>query len=223
MSHRWAGLAFGLILGGCTTAQLHTARTTPVGEVDVTIGLGYLHNELIADRDGASIENAPLHLAVRTGLGERVDLGVRAILGDGLLADTRFGLLPPSSPWQVSLGVGLGAGGWLGQGGGVSITAPVVAMGSYDVGDVLTPYVGVGWAFWWHLGHEPTEGQAGDTYAARAGHGDGVVTLLAGLAFHLSPTLSILVEYDFTTQVLDDPGDFFSMVDSHVFTGAVTF
>ncbi|PKN54757.1 MAG: hypothetical protein CVU56_24845 [Deltaproteobacteria bacterium HGW-Deltaproteobacteria-14] len=223
MGKRWTVLALGLLLGGCTTAQLHTARTTAVGELDVTLGLGYLHNELIAERGGTSVENAPLHLAARTGLGERVDLGVRAILGDGLLVDTRLGLLPPSSPWQLSVGVGVGVGGWLGQGGGVSITAPIVAMASYDVGDVLTPYVGLGWASWWHLGHEPTLGQAGDTYAARAGHGDGVVTLLVGLAVHLSPTLSILVEYDYTTQVLDDPGDFFSMVDSHVFAGAVTF
>ncbi|TNF32922.1 MAG: hypothetical protein EP329_09055 [Deltaproteobacteria bacterium] len=211
------------LLTGCAAAQLHTARTTPVGENDVTIGLGYLDNRLDEERGERSIENYPLQIAYRTGVDERVDVGVRTLLGDGLLADGRYGFMEPASPLQVSLGLGVGFGGWWMQEGAVSLTVPVVAMASYDIGDLVTPYVGVGWAFWWHLGRSPEEGDPDADYAARAGHGDGVVTALVGVAFHVTPTLHFLVEYDFSTQVLDDPGDFFSMVDTHVVSGAVTF
>ena len=152
-----------------------------------------------------------------------MDVGVRGILGDGLLADARVGLLAPSSSWQVSVGAGFGAGAWLGQGSGVSLTLPVVAMASWDATTALTPYLGVGWAFWWHLDRRPTEAQAGVDCAARKGHGDGVVTLLVGLAVHVAKRVSILVEYDFMTQVVDDPGDFFSMVDTHLLAAGVTF
>jgi|GEM_PF-2418874 len=216
-------LVAALALGGCTAAQLHTARTTPVGQHDVTLGIGYLHNELIGERGGRSAENTPVQIAYRTGVSERVDVGARMILGDGLLGDVRYGFLEPGSPLQVSLGLGVGFGGWLGQEGAVSVTAPIVAMVSYDADDVVTPYLGVGWAFWWHLGRRPEYDDPDATYAAREGHGDGVLTALVGVALRASSKVSVLLEYDFSTQVVDDPGDFFSMVDTHVVAAGLTF
>lgn len=214
--------AAGLVLGGCGLAQLHTARTTPEGEVDVTLGVGRLANEVVRDGD-SEIARWPVHIGARWGVAEQVDVGARLLLGDGVLVDGQWGLLAPRSPWALSVSAGAGVGGWAGQGGAVSLTLPIVALASWDATEWLTPYLGVGWAFWWHLGREVTEGSPTGALVARAGHGDGVVTLIAGVSVQVSARVSLRVEYDFMTQALDDPGDLYSMVDSHAVTAAVAF
>lgn len=213
--------ALGGALPACGLSQLHTARPTPAGELDVTLGAGVLSNEVVASEGGAA--QVPLVLNTRFGVAEQADVGARLFLGDGVLVDGQLGLLPRESPWAVSVSAGFGAGGWLHEDRAVSLVLPVVVTGSWDATAWLTPYVGVGGAVWWHVGREVTEGDPDGDYVGREGYGDGVVTLLAGVSVRLSTRVKVVLEYDFMTQVWDDPGDLFSMVDSHVGSLGVTF
>ena len=61
------------------------------------------------------------------------------------------------------------------------------------------------------------------SYMVDQSHGDGVLTVTAGLElFSRSPT-RLLVEYSYFRPVLDDPGDGFAFADNHVFQVGLRF
>lgn len=227
-------LAAGVAASGCAVAQLQTARTVPAGEVRGTLGAGAVLNDLQHQRGGFAPTQVTPHLALRVGVHDRVDVGARLILGTGGAVDAKVNLAPLDAPYAVSLSVGLGAGGFLIGDGAWSLTAPVVALASYDLTSWLTPYVGVGYAFWWHFGYDdgllagagPSRPGAAPTpahYAARAGYGDGVLMLTVGSELHLDRQWSVLLEYGFWTQIVDDPGDFYDFVDTHLVQVGLAF
>jgi len=99
---------------------------------------------------------------------------------------------------------------------------------------VADPDLGVGYAFWWHFGQDegllsdpgssrPGAQEEPPRYAERAGYGDGVLMLTLGSELHLDARRSLLVEYGFWTQIVDDLGDFYDFVDTHIVQVGVTF
>jgi opacity protein-like surface antigen len=207
------GLAVGLT--GCAgTALLQSARTLPKGEVKVTTGIGYLGNELSAER--FALNNLPLQVGVRVGVAEHLELSVRN-LATGLVLGAKYNLMPTDSP--VALAVLVGAGGaWTPETSALHAQATFIA--SYDWGPV-TPYLGAGYGAWWFF-HDFSRAP-GVQYAARTGTGDGTLELKAGLEFRVSPRIRLLVEYGYSRPLVDDPGDFFSLVPSHLGAVGVVF
>jgi len=215
-------IAAAFMLGGCTSGLLQTARTTPKDHVDVTLGQGFLYNEMVADR-GIALPNLPPQLMVRVGVHERVDVGVRHILGDGIQLDAKVNLMDPGDKLAVSLSLGVGAAGYLlsfDQEDVVSVTMPLNLIVSYDI-DWFTPYLGIGYHTWWHVGYEPPGGvPEGAKLAAREGHGDGMLAIHVGGEIRINKNLAFMLEYGAWASVLDDPGDNFAMTTSHmVFVG----
>jgi hypothetical protein len=203
------------VMPGCGLGLLQTARTTPKGSYEISAGLGYLHNELVPDR-GMSLSNLPVQLGVRRGLRDDLDVGVQLFFGAGVLVDAKYNLMPPASRLALSLSGGVGGGYNLGGGGVIHV--PLRLLASYDLWHArIRPYAAAGYGTFWVLGYGEPEPSV--RYAARKGHGDGVLALTAGVSLGTQPTWA--VEYSFWTQVLDDPGDFYSFVDNHILLAGV--
>jgi hypothetical protein len=202
----------------CGFGLLQTARTTPKGGYDITAGLGYVHNELVGER-GVSLSNLPLQVGVRRGLRDNLDAGLQLFMGAGLLFDAKYNFMPVGHPLAVSVSGGIGAG--YNFDGGEVVHVPLRLLASYDLWSArVCPYVGVGYGTFWVLDYGKPE--TGVRYAARKGHGDGILALTLGTTLG-RPPFGVVIEYNYWTQVLDDPGDFYSFVDNHILLAGVRF
>lgn len=211
-------LAAGLLmitLPACGVGTLQTARPTAVGAVDLTGGVGYLHNHLVEER-GLALSNLPVTLGARTGVAERADVGLRVFSFGGALVDAKVNLMPARHPLAVSVSLGFGgASDVLGDWGAWYLHLPINVLASYDVNRWFTPYASLGYGFFWIYGRDnPSEDPNAQT-AKRKGYGDGVVMVSAGARFRVGRRTSLFAEYTFWGKAVDDPGDFFSFVHTH--------
>jgi opacity protein-like surface antigen len=210
-------LLLSVLIGGCGVGALQTAKTTAQGSVDFTFAGGYVYNEMVDERGNAPT-NFPQHIGVRYGVTEQMDVGGGLFLLAGAVADVKYNLVHNRSPLAVSVQGGLGAAanidphdsvdGWL-------LHVPVTVRASYRLWDRLTPYAGLGYGFCW-IFDRSADTQPGERYADRAGHGDGLLMVTAGLELALTRRFAVLVEYDLWTPVVDDPGDFYAFSDNHM-------
>ncbi len=213
-----AGLA-----AGCGYGHLQTARPTPKGAIDFTAGWGFVYNKTIQMRreaedggSGVSVSNLPIVLNSRLGITDRQDIGLRMFMLGGLMADTKVNFLNPKSRWAVSGSVGFGAAADVSKKGAYLINLPLSLHASYDFKFGLTPYVALGYSFFWIYGRD-ADPLAGVAYLDRAGHGDHLVTAALGIKQRIGRRAAIFIEYNLWQPVVDDPGDFFSFERSHFF------
>lgn len=208
-------LAALLSTAACGVGTLQTARPTAVGAVDLTGGVGYLHNSLIEER-GLGPNNFPFTLQGRTGVAERADLGLRVFSFGGALADVKLNLMPPRHPLAVSLSLGFGgAADVLGDSGAWYLHLPITLLGSYDVTPWFTPYASLGYGFFWIYGRDNPSDDPDAQTEKRGGYGDGVVMLSVGARFKVARRVALFAEYTFWGKAVDDPGDFYSFVHNH--------
>ena len=202
-------------LPACGIGALQTARPTAVGQVDLTGGLGYLHNSLTEER-GIGLTSFPLTLGARTGVAERADVGLRLFSFGGALADAKLNLMPPAHPLAVSLSLGFGgAADVFGDQGAWYLHLPVNLLVSYDVRSWFTPYASLGYGFFWIFGRENPSEDPSAKPPTRKGHGDGVVMVSAGMRFRVGRRTALFAEYSFWGKAVDDPGDYYSFVHNH--------
>jgi len=206
-----------LSLSGCAgTALMQSARTLPKGEVDVTVGVGLLHNEMAEGR-GYALSNIPIQVGIRGGLTDQFEIGARSLMTLGLLIDAKYDLLPASSPLALSL---MGSAGGALFPGQSALHAPVAALASYDVGPV-TPYGSLGYGAWWFF--YDADRVPGVRYASRTGTGDGTLDLRLGVELRLRGGVTVIAEYSYLRPVVDDPGDFYALASNHLVATGVRF
>jgi hypothetical protein len=207
-------LAAAALLSGCGLGLLQTARTTPAGELDFSLAAGYMHNEMIEVRD-FGLANLPVNFGVRYGATDHLDVGATVFMGLGLMPDVKYNFLPPDCPLALSLQAGFGAA-YDEFAGAAVLHLPLRAMVSYEAAGWLSPYAGVSFGLYWIFGYGEVD-QSTPDLAPREGHGDGVLTVSAGLEFFSRSPARLLVEYTYFRPVLDDPGDRFAFAENHIF------
>ncbi len=217
-----AGMLLVTLLGtGCGLGTLQTAKTTPRGTLDMTVGGGFMTNEATEARGEYTGDNFPQFVGLRYGVTDQLDVGARLLTFTGLEADVKINLLDHRRDLALAVQAGLGGAasfymfpmepeyqGWF-------LHLPLKVLVSYRLFGRLTPYAALGYSFYWVFDRDQGR-EAGEGYAERAGHGDGVLSVTAGVELAVTRTFAIMVEYDFFTPVVDDPGDFYSFVDSHL-------
>jgi hypothetical protein len=214
-------IAAGVVLSGCGLGMLQTANTTPAGELDFSLAAGYMHNEMIEIRN-VGLANIPVNFGVRYGATEHLDVGATLFMGLGIMPDVKYNFLPPESPLAVSLQAGFGAA-YDEFADAVTLHLPFRAMISYETaGGAVTPYAGVSFGLYWIFGYGEVD-ETTPNLAPREGHGDGVLTLSAGLEFFSRSPTRLLLEYTYFKPVLDDPGDRYAFADNHIFQLGMRF
>lgn len=221
-----AAAAFALLavaVAGCTSGlgQLQTASTLPPGQVRSTISTGWVQNEHNDERDN-NMGSVIVQYAVRAGVREHLDLGLKTFLGLGLLADAKVQVVDRRRLVVSLLG---------GMGGALDVVSeakvihvPVMLLASYQVASFFTPYVAAGYGAFWILGYEAEHpGPPGSTPVGRDWHGDGVLMLHAGVELGLGQRLRLMLEYGHLRPVVDDPGDSYGFVTNHIVTGGLRF
>ena len=202
---------------GCGLGLLQTAKTTPKGMLRVSGGGGYLYNDNVEDGD-PTLGNIPVQIALRYGVTDSLDVGARLFCLAGALADVKYNLMPSKSPLALSVWGGIGAAANVNVGAkseGWSLHLPLGVIASYELMGWLTPYAGLSYGFWWIFGRGG-ELDPNVRYASREGYGDGLLTITAGFEFRLGRRFALLLEYNLFEPVVDDPGDFYSFIRSHL-------
>lgn len=220
----------GLVLWGCWLSSgcgmglMQTAKTTPVDKIDVFLGMGCIYNEMSKER-GSALSNVSPHVAVRFGLTDQLDAGAALFMGTGGLLDVKYNFQTPESPLAISIQAGLGGAGKADLDNAITLHLPLKMLFSYELlGGWLTPYAMVGIGIFWIFDYKPEHGQdTGVDYADRKGHGDSMLMLTAGLELFTCRRVKLLLEYSFWMPIIDDPGDFFSFVDNHIFMIGMRF
>jgi opacity protein-like surface antigen len=206
---------------GCGWGSLQTARPTPKGALDMTLGAGLVHNETVQRRrdigeSAYAVTNFPHMFNARLGLTDRLDVGLKLFHLAGLQLDTKINLLSPTSRFALSVRAGFGGARdlWTKKGAGL-VNLPVALHASYDFPCGLTPYVSAGYSMYWIFGRDKEDTDQVD-YVDREGTGDHLVTVNAGLQYRFTKIFAMQVEYNYWAPVVDDPGDFFSFVQNHI-------
>jgi len=207
-------LVWWAVVSGCTLGPFESARTLPRGAVSVQVAPSVVINELVGDQP--FLYHIYADVGVRIGATDHLDVGLRPLNGLGLLADVKYNFLSPESHLAVALQGGFGAATDLD--GTATLPLPVRALISYMVRDRFEPFASFGYSFFWYFGRD-FEGEPGVQYADRAGYGDGMIQITVGarvVLFRRGRTTGHLgLAYSYWHQVVDDPGDFYSMVDNH--------
>jgi opacity protein-like surface antigen len=185
--------------------------------------MGYVHNHTIEMRsekeEGSPIgfPNVPFVTGARLGVSDRIDIGLEMFFFAGMAADVKYNFMPPKNPFALSVLGGIGAADqvWAPTGAWV-LNVPITLLASYDATDGIVPYAGVGYSTFWIFGREKEAVHSAGDLNERKGHGDGLLTLTAGVRFKIGDRVSIFLEYGYNLPVLDDPGDFFSFEDTHI-------
>ena len=212
----------------CGVGMLQTARTTPRGQLNTTLGLGYIHNWQVGKR-GVTPYNFPPQVSLRYGLSDRLDIGASLLFLSGLSLDAKYNFMPPDHPLALSLRGGLGgAFDFLsGEEARLAINLPLSALASYRVLHWLEPYCGVGYSVFWiwvpPMSRPDVLLDENQSLVGRGYYGDGIVTATLGVALHASDTTSFLLEYNFWWAVVDDPGDFYAFSNSHILMAGIAF
>ncbi|MBW2262503.1 MAG: hypothetical protein JRG91_11065 [Deltaproteobacteria bacterium] len=223
MTRNLAALPLALVLMGMGYGQFQDGHTTALRKVSVGAGGGFLGNHENISQQGLTAFNFPFHADLRVGAHERVDVGATLFLYAGLVADAKVNLMPPDSDFALALRAGIGAAADIGEPGAWILHAPLSVIASYRFLGCLSPYVGLGYGFYWIFGRPISNPDPTATYADRKGHGDGVLRITAGLEWVIAGRVAILIEYSFLPAVVDDPGDNYSFGDNHMVGLAARF
>jgi hypothetical protein len=216
------------LAAGCGFGQLQTARTTPAGVTQTTVGGTFVSNAFKNGREPPSLDATfvpppayvPPHLEVRHGLTDNVDVGGRLTFGIGATFDVKWNLLPGGWPVALALAAGAGGGVGLGERGIYILQVPVTLSASYDVASWLTPYVGVSYRGIWMWGmDDPTRPDF--NYTAPSGPGEGLLIPVGGLAISYGRGGAVLLEYGRLETLWHDPGHGFTFVPAHLVSIAV--
>ncbi len=218
-----AVLPLALLLMGAGYGQFQPAHTTAVKHVRLTLGGGFEGNPHNIHAQGITAYNFPLHADIRIGAAERVDVGATLFLYAGLVADVKVNVLPPSSDFALAVRAGIGAAADLGERGAWVLHAPVSVIASYRFLGCLSPYLGLGYGFYWFFGRPVSDPDPSATYASRRGHGDGILRLTAGIEWVVAGRVGLSLEYSFMPAVVDDPGDNYAFGDNHMVGVAASF
>jgi hypothetical protein len=194
----------------------------------VTIGKTVITSDLRNGREPPGVDAhvagasnpilGPLEIEVRHGVSERVDLGVRTLLGIGLLADAKLNLIPPRLP--VALAIAGGVGGAVGAAdsapsAGYVVHLPLSLLASVDAAAWLTPYASVGYRGFWMWGaDDPT--LPGTSYTTPAGRGEGLLLSNVGIELRRASGRGLLVEYGYLLPLWSDPGHGYHFVSGHI-------
>lgn len=212
---------FAVFALGCGSGfgLAQTAKTIEPSGKRMTFGTAFATNEYDGARGGFGLSNVSLETAFRIGLGRDTDLGVGQWLALGAQADVKHELTPREKPYGVALRVGGGGAGtsplaWSAFGG-------VIA--SYAFGSSFAVYGSGTFRNFWFVDNknraEPTDGTH---WASRRGYGDGL--LQATLGVRLGGGRSAMYfEYARWLPMQNDPGDFFKLVATHVFSMTLGF
>jgi len=206
---------------GCSMGQFQTARPLPAGAVQAGVAVYAAANELIAERGFQPLANIQYHVELRLGVHERVDVGAQWFGAGGGKADVKVNLMPPDHDLALAVQTGFGGAHSL-HTDAYFLHLPVNLLASYRFPHGLSPYVGLGYGFYWVMDRQLEQPAAGDELP-RDGWGDGVLRATVGLEYEIDELVALLAEYDFLTQVVDDRGDHFAFVDSHLAGLAVRF
>jgi len=218
-----AAIPLGLALMGAGYGQFQSAHTTAPRKVRVTLGGGFQGNPVNIEAQGVTFFNFPLHADLRAGAAERVDVGAALFLYAGLVSDVKVNLMPPSHDFALAVRAGIGAAADLGEEDAWILHVPIGVIASYRFLGCLSPYVGLGYGFYWIFGRHLSDPDPTATYASRKGYGDGVITVTAGLELVVAGRVGISIEYSFMPAVVDDPGDSYSFGDNHMVGIAASF
>jgi|KBSMisStandDraft_5_1062788.scaffolds.fasta_scaffold332530_2 hypothetical protein len=219
-----ASLAALLLAAGCGFGQLQTARTTPAGMTQTTIGTTFVSSGFVNGREPPNPEPQvllpfvfiPPHLEVRHGLTDNVDVGGRLTFGIGATGDVKVNLLPARLPVALAVSAGAGVAIGLGEQGIYVLHLPVTVSASYDVASVLTLYAGVGYRGIWMWGSDdPTRPDY--NYTAPTGRGEGLLTPIGGIAIGRTGDRALLIEYGRLMTLWHDPGHGYQFVPAHLF------
>jgi hypothetical protein len=218
-----------LLVSGCGFGQLQTARTTPAGQTQATIGHTFVSSAFKNGREPPSLgatfvpppAYVPPHLEVRRGVSDNVDIGARLTFGIGFAADVKINLLPARLPLAIAVAAGVGPAVGLGERGGIYVLqVPVTLSASYDIAGWLTPYVALGYRGIWMWGEDdPTRPDY--NYTAPTGRGEGLLVPIGGLAIGRTGGVAVLLEYGRLVPVWHDPGHGYTFVPAHLFSIAV--
>jgi hypothetical protein len=214
--------ALALATLGCSMGQFQTARTLPVGTFRTTGALYVAANELIEERGFQPLGNIQYHVEFRAGVHERVDVGLQWFGLAGAKVDVKVNVMPPDHDFALAVQTGLGGAVDLLDDDAYFLHLPINLLASYQFPCGLSPYVGFGYGFYWIMNRD-YDGQVPENELPRDGWGDGVLRATVGLEYEISELVALLLEYDFMTQVVDDRGDRFAFVDSHLAGLAVQF
>ncbi len=163
---------------------------------------------------------APQIGPVRIGVGERVDVGITSFFGFGLRADVKVMLSRATLPFAIAVRAGAGAA-WNTDSRSIA-AAYAGGIASYTFG-VVEPFVAVTFMNHWIFGSPaPTDPlPAGQTYAPRAGYGDGLLQLALGVRIFASARTSVAFEYARWEPVQNDPGDGYSFIENDILSFTV--
>lgn len=220
-----AALAAVLIAAGCGFGQLQTARTTPAGMTQTTVGTTFVSSGFVNGREPPSVDPqvllpfvfVPLHLEVRHGLTDNVDVGGRLTFGIGATVDVKVNLLPARLPLAIAVSAGVGAAVGLDEQGIYVLHVPVMLSASYEVAGWLTPYAGAAYRGIWMWGSDdPTKPDY--NYTAPTGRGEGLLTPIGGIAIGRVGDRALLIEYGRLVTLWHDPGHGYTFVPAHIFS-----
>lgn len=224
MTHGLKGLVLITLsfLYSCGVGLFQTAETVPKGKVSFSSGISFIYNENLRVRKQFVVSNFPVNLGLRVGLSSRVDLGISQFLLYGLLVEPKLCATPPEMRFKLSLSGGIGGAfdpyGISDDSDAWIIGVPLTLIGSYDFGRIA-PYVATGYSFYWIFvtGYKKSSKQQ---YVERKGYGDGVARFTGGLRMKVGRAKRVnfflFLEYSFLWAAVDDPGDLYSFINSHV-------
>lgn len=224
MSRSWLVLVLWLCGSGCGVGLFQTAKTTPPGQWDFNLGIGYVLNENAGNHGRTWQDHSLPMIALRRGITQHLDLGFSMFLVSGGMIDAKYNFFSPENPWALSLLSGLGIAARSIASANV-VHVPLRVLVSYQFeGACLIPYGSIGYGFFWIFDymaeHQPS---SSSDLMERQGHGDGLLMLTAGLDIAVGTTMQFLIEYNYWKTMIDDPGDSFSFVDNHLFLAGVKF
>ncbi|MBN2497217.1 MAG: hypothetical protein JXR96_21670 [Deltaproteobacteria bacterium] len=211
-------VASAALISACGYGQMQTARTTPMGKFAFTPGLSLVVNENVDER-GVCLGNVAPQNGLRYGLSDHVDIGVSQFMFIGLLVDAKVNVLPADLDFALALRGGFGAAydpwGFMEDTTAWVLHVPIYLIASYTIADRFTPYTSFGYSIFWILG-QGIERDPRTTYPEREGYGDGLLRFNGGFEIKIVEMVALLAEYSYWWVVHDDPGDFYSIIDSHV-------
>lgn len=215
-----AALTSPLLATGCGFGVMQTARPLPPGEIAVTAGAGRVRNSVIERQASSDPVDLVGGLAFRVGVVDGFDVGVGGALNGGAKVDAKYDVLPTHSRFALSPRGGVG---YAESGTDSALIAFAGVLASYDVVRWLTPYAGVTYGTYW-VHRKAPDGVTlahDERFVERAGYGDGLVELTAGLSVQVVGAVAILAEVGRSVPAQNDEGDFFRFVPSTTVIGGM--